>query len=315
MKIAIIMDPIADIHFNKDSTLAIMLALQVSGVSLWCADTDALYLSENKSHATLRPVKVFPDKNRWFELGEPAAFPLTHFDAVLMRKDPPFNMQYIYSTYILEQAEREGVLVSNKPQSLRDCNEKLFAIQFPDLCPPSLVTAQADLIEAFLHKHQHCVLKPLDNKAGGQIFQVKKGDLNKNVIIETVTVNGTTPCMIQRFIPEIIQGDKRVMMIYGEPASHMLVRIPASDDFRGNIAAGASHEVRPLGPREQAIAHALKEPLKARGLDFVGIDIIGEYLTEINVTSATGAREIETESQCRVIEPYVEQLLNNLKTR
>ncbi|MFI4955939.1 MAG: glutathione synthase [Gammaproteobacteria bacterium] len=315
MKIAVIMDPIADIHFYKDSTLAMMLALQDRGVSLWYAGIEDLYLSEGKSHAVLRPIKVSNDVKGWFELGESASFPLAHFDAVLMRKDPPFNMQYIYSTYILEQAEREGVMVRNHPSSLRDCNEKLFAIQFPALCPPSLVTAQADLIKTFLHQHQHCVLKPLDNKAGGQIFQVKKGDLNKNVIIETLTADGTTPCMIQRFIPEIRQGDKRVMMIYGEPASHMLVRIPASDDFRGNIAAGAGHEVRPLGPREQEIAHALKEPLLARGLDFVGIDIIGEYLTEINVTSATGAREIETESPCRVIEPYIDQLLYHLKTR
>lgn len=315
MNIAIIMDSIEDIHFYKDSTLAMMLTLQNRGATLYYGGISDLSLEQGKTHARLRPIQVFDNPDRWFLLSDSVYVPLTNMNAVLMRKDPPFNMRFIYSTYLLEQAEREGVYVSNHPRSLRDHNEKLFAMQFPAFCPPSLVTADAARINAFIQTHEHAVLKPLDAMAGSRIFQVHHHDFNKNVIIETLTSRGTVPCMVQRFIPEIRQGDKRVLMVYGKPASHMLVRIPTQDDFRGNIAAGAGHEVRPLGKREQEIAQALTEPLLSRGLHFVGIDIIGDFLTEINVTSPTGAREIQTESDCRIIAPYIDTLLSHLKKR
>lgn len=315
MNIAVIMDPIGSIHFYKDSTLAMLLALQARGVTLYYGGIGDLCLDQGKAHALLRPIHVVDDPASWYTLGEPTYRPLTDVQAILMRKDPPFDMRFIYSTYVLEQAEREGVFVSNHPASLRDCNEKLFAIQFPTLCPPSLVTSNAARIHAFMAQHEHVVLKPLDGRAGEQIFQVHLNDLNKNVIIETLTARGQTPCMVQRFIPEIRQGDKRIIITFGVPASHMLVRIPQAEDFRGNIAAGALHEVRPMGPSERAIAEALTEPLMSRGLHFVGIDIIGQYLTEINVTSATGSREIETESDCRVIAPYIDNLLNHVQSR
>jgi glutathione synthase len=310
LKIAIVMDPIAHIHTDEDSTLAMMKTLQARGVSIFYAQIEDLVLDHGKSFGYFRPIQVFDDPTQFFKLGEPQYQSLTAFNAVLMRKNPPFDMSYIFSTYLLEQAEREGVLIRNKPRGLRDCNEKFYATQFNKLCPPSLVSAQAEHIKAFIQTHQHCVLKPLDSMAGSQIFQIQQGDPNTNVVIETLTSNGTRPCMVQRYIPEITEGDKRIMMIYGEPASHMLVRIPAQGDFRGNLAAGASHKVVPIGEVESNIARELTSSLLSHGHVFVGIDIIGHYLTEINVTSPTGPVVIEGESTCKIIEPFIDQLIN-----
>ncbi len=308
MKIAIVMDFLHHIHVAKDSTLAIMAALQARGAELYYLTPQDLSLQHNIGYGFCRPIRLLDNPTNWYALEEGENLPLTTFNAILMRKDPPFNMDYIYSTYILEQAAREGVYVSNHPQSLRDCNEKLFALQFPTLCPPSLVSSHPAAIKHFVHTHQHCVLKPLDAMGGARIFQIKVGDPNVNVLIDTATSQGTTLCMVQRFIPEIAQGDKRVLIVFGEPIPHMLVRIPTKEDFRGNLAAGATFEVRPLTTVEQTIAESLKESFIERGLDFVGIDIIGEYLTEINVTSPTGIKEIQARSGCQVATIFAEAL-------
>jgi len=291
--LGVIMDPIQSIYFYKDSTLAILLAAQAQGFELFYMEQSDLFIDNTGPKAQLRPLKVFNDANKWFELGDSRDAALEEMDVLVMRKDPPFDSEFIYSTYILEAAERRGSLVVNKPQSLRDCNEKVFATEFPQCTPPLLVSRDQERLKGFLTEHQDVVYKPLDGMGGTSIFRVKEGDQNLNVILETVTKQGTETIMAQKFMPQITQGDKRILVVDGEIIPFCVARIPTGSDFRGNLAAGGRGVVQPLSERDLWIAQQVAPTLKERGLIFVGLDVIGDYLTEINVTSPTCVQEID----------------------
>ncbi|MGB2115197.1 MAG: glutathione synthase [Porticoccaceae bacterium] len=291
--LGVLMDPIHAINYSKDTTLSILLAAQKQGYRLFYMEQQDLFLENGLPFAEVRPLRVYENPDCWYELDSPSAVPLDELNAVLMRKDPPFDAEYIYSTYILEAAERRGTLIVNKPQSLRDCNEKVFATEFPQCAPPLLVSRSLKRLKRFLQEHQDVVFKPLDGMGGTSIFRVKAGDLNLNVILETLTNYGNQTIMAQKYLPEIADGDKRVLIVDGEVIPYCLARIPSTSDFRGNLAAGGQGEVRPLTERDQWIAEQVAPTLVERGLLFVGLDIIGDYLTEINVTSPTCVQEID----------------------
>lgn len=293
VRLGIVMDPIARISYKKDSSLAMLLAAQARGWELVYMEQPDLYQTSGEPRARTRALKVFADPARWYELGEEQDIALTELDAVLMRKDPPFDIEFIYSTYLLEAAERAGVLIVNKPQSLRDCNEKLFATQFPQCNPPTLVSRRQDILRAFAQEHGDVILKPLDEMGGASIFRHRAGDPNLSVILETLTHNGAHQIMAQAYVPEIVNGDKRILMIDGEPVDYCLARIPAQGETRGNLAAGGRGEARPLTERDRWIAAQVGPSLREKGLLFVGLDVIGDYLTEVNVTSPTCIREID----------------------
>ena len=291
--IGVVMDPIQSIKFHKDTTLSLLLAAQRQGFRLFYMEQQHLFLENGHPFAEVRPLRLFDNPDKWYELDRASAVPMEELDAVLMRKDPPFDSEFIYSTYILEAAEKLGTLVINKPQSLRDCNEKVFATQFPQCTPPLLVSRSQRRLKEFLATHKDVVLKPLDGMGGASIFRVKEQDQNLNVILETLTNCGQQTIMAQKYLPEIINGDKRVLVVDGEVIPFCLARIPSADDFRGNLAAGGQGVVQPLSERDNWIAQQVAPVLVERGLVFVGLDIIGDYLTEINVTSPTCVREID----------------------
>jgi len=293
IRLGVVMDPIAGLNYKKDSTLALLWAAQDRGWELHYMEQQDLFLRDGSARANTRILRVHRDAARWFDLAEPREIALGGLDVVLMRKDPPFNNEYIYSTYILEAGARDGCLVINDPQSLRDCNEKLFATRFPQCCPPLLVSRNAAQLREFQREHGDVIFKPLDAMGGTLIFRVREGDPNISVILETLTANGATTIMAQRYIPEILDGDKRILMIDGEPAPYALARIPAVGETRGNLAAGGTGEARALTERDRWICDEVGPALRARGLVFVGLDVIGDYLTEINVTSPTCIREID----------------------
>ena len=293
--IGVVMDPIASITFDKDTTLRLLLAAQKQGYKLFYMEQHNLHLDNGRPFADAAPLQVFDNSEGWYQLEQPSTVPLQSFDAILMRKDPPFDSEFIYSTYILEAAEKLGTLVVNKPQSLRDCNEKVFATQFPQCTPPVLVARDQARLKAFLTEHQDVVFKPLDGMGGTSIFRVKEGDQNLNVILETLTKNGQQTIMAQRYLPEISNGDKRVLVVDGEVIPYCLARMPSADDFRGNLASGGRGVVQPLSERDLWIAQQVAPTLSELGLMFVGLDIIGDYLTEINVTSPTCIKEIDSE--------------------
>lgn len=293
VKIGVVMDPISAINYKKDSTMAMLWAAQDKNWQLYYMEQADLYLEQGKAMATMSQLKVFKDPEHWYELAEAEQHPLADLNIILMRKDPPFDNEFIYSSYILEAAEREGSLIVNKPQSLRDCNEKVFATQFPQCCPPVLVTRDSDRLKAFHQQYQDAIFKPLDGMGGSSIFRLKPEDPNVSVIIETLTKNGTETIMAQKYLPEIIDGDKRILMIDGEPLPYCLARVPLAGETRGNLAAGGTGVPQPLTERDLWIANEIGPSLKARGLIFVGLDVIGNYLTEINVTSPTCIREID----------------------
>ncbi len=288
------MDPIDTINIKKDSTFAMMLEAQSRGYTLFYILQSDLFAKDGKVFAKMYPIKVMENPEKWFELGNDITQPLHTLSSVLMRKDPPFDMEYIYSTYLLELAEKEGCLIINKPASVRSANEKLFTAWFPECSPETLVTRDMNRIKAFQEELKHIVVKPLDGMGGTMIFQIRDGDTNKNVIIEAVTKNGTETIMAQRFLPEFKQGDKRILLINGKPFPHGLARIPAEGEGRGNLAAGASYIGVDLTEREIEICNIVGPTLKEMGLMFVGLDVIGDYLTEINVTSPTCIRELDT---------------------
>ena len=306
--LGVIMDPIQSISFYKDSTLAILLAAQTQGFDLFYMEQSDLYIDNTGPKAQLRPLKVFNDGTKWFELGDSRDAALEEMDVLLMRKDPPFDGEFIYSTYILEAAERRGSLVVNKPQSLRDCNEKIFATEFPQCIPPLLVSRDQERLKDFLAEHQDVVYKPLDGMGGTSIFRVKEGDQNLNVILETVTKYGAETIMAQKFMPQITQGDKRILVVDGEVIPFCLARIPTGSDFRGNLAVGGRGVVQPLSERDMWIAQQVAPTLKERGLIFVGLDVIGDYLTEINVTSPTCIREIDNAEGTQVGERLIKAI-------
>lgn len=295
IKLGIVMDPIASINIKKDTSFAMLLEAQRRGYELHYMEMNDLYLENGVSHARTRLLSVEQNYDKWYEFGSEQDIKLADLDVVLMRKDPPFDTEFIYATYILERAEEQGTLIVNKPQSLRDCNEKLFTAWFSDLTPETLVTRNKAQLKAFWEKHGDIIMKPLDGMGGASIFRVKEGDPNIGVIAETLTELGSSYCMAQNYLPAIKDGDKRVLVIDGEPVPYCLARIPQGGETRGNLAAGGRGEPRPLSESDWEIARKVGPTLKAKGLIFVGLDIIGDRLTEINVTSPTCVREIEAE--------------------
>ena len=293
VRVGIVMDPIASISYKKDSSLAMLLAAQDRGWTLFYMEQQDLYLTEGKARARMKPLTVFANPEKWFELDAETDTALSDLDVILMRKDPPFDMEFVYTTYLLEQAERDGVLIVNKPQSLRDCNEKLFATQFTQCTPPTVVSRRADVLREFAAQYGDVILKPLDGMGGTSIFRHRVGDPNLSVILETLTANGTQQIMAQGYLPGIKDGDKRILMIDGEPVPYCLARIPAQGETRGILAAGGRGEARPLSEKDRWIAAQVGPTLREKGLLFVGLDVIGEHLTEINVTSPTCIREID----------------------
>ncbi|ELY4369964.1 glutathione synthase [Cronobacter sakazakii] len=295
IKLGIVMDPIANINIKKDSSFAMLLEAQRRGYELHYMEMADLYLDNGEGRARTRLVSVEQNYDKWYEFGTEQDIALADLDVVLMRKDPPFDTEFIYATYILERAEEKGTLIVNKPQNLRDCNEKLFTAWFADLTPHTLVTRNKAQLKAFWEKHGDIILKPLDGMGGASIFRVKEGDPNLSVIAETLTVLGSRYCMAQNYLPAIKDGDKRVLVVDGEPVPYCLARIPQGGETRGNLAAGGRGEPRPLTDSDWEIARRVGPTLKAKGLIFVGLDIIGDKLTEINVTSPTCVREIEAQ--------------------
>ena len=293
VKLGVVMDPIAGITYAKDTTMAMLWAAQSRDWELFYMEQGDLYLEDGVAWASMAPLNVFHDPGHWFELGDSAPVELAELDVILMRKDPPFDNEYIYSTYILEAAERKGTLIVNRCQSLRDCNEKVFATQFPQCCPPVLVSASMPRLRDFHALYRDVIFKPLDGMGGSAIFRVKPEDPNVSVILETLTAYGRHTIMAQQFIPEISEGDKRILMINGEPLPYCLARVPLAGETRGNLAAGGSGRAQPLSERDAWIAAQVGPELRDKGLLFVGLDIIGDYLTEINVTSPTCIREID----------------------
>ena len=287
------MDPISTIKIEKDSTFAMLLAAQARGWRLSYMELNDLSVIDGTAMANMRPLTVTDDPAEWFELGESAYEPLGDLDVILMRKDPPFDMEYIYATYMLELAEQQGVLVVNKPQTLRDANEKLSTAWFPQCISPTLVTRNPQQILLFLQQQKDLILKPLNGMGGASIFRVAEGDVNTNVILETLTEYETRYVMAQRFIPEIDKGDKRILLIDGEPVPYALARVPAKGETRGNLAVGGTGVGIPLTDRDFWICQQVAPTLKEKGLLFVGLDVIGDYLTEINITSPTCIRELD----------------------
>lgn len=293
INLGIVMDPIGDINIKKDSSFAMMLAAQTKGWTIFYIEMPDLFLEQGVAKARVRKLSVVRDLNKWFEFLSDETIELESLDVILMRKDPPVDSEFIYATHILERAENKGVLVVNRPQSLRDCNEKLYATAFPQCCPEVLVSRDQKRLKEFCQTHLDVIYKPLDGMGGASIFRVKAGDSNLSVILETLTNHGSKQIMAQRYLPEIKQGDKRILIIDGEAVPYALARIPSQGELRGNLAAGGRGEALPLTERDYWIVDQIKDDLRKRGLLFVGIDVIGDYLTEINVTSPTCIQEID----------------------
>jgi glutathione synthase len=295
LSVAVLMDPIRAIKIAKDSTFAMLLEASRRGHALLYMEQGDLALRDGEAWARLRPLTVKEDPTGWFTLGEPTWRPLAEVDIVLARKDPPVDSQFIYDTMVLERAQRAGCKVVNDPRSLRDCNEKLFALDFPQCIAPTLVSRDAGELRRFVAEHGEAVLKPLDGMGGRGIFRVKHGDSNLNSMLETLLDGARHFAIAQKYIPEITAGDKRILLIDGEPVPYALARIPQGDEFRGNLAAGGRGEGIPLSDRDRWIAAQVAPELVRRGLRFVGLDVIGDYLTEINVTSPTCIRELDAQ--------------------
>ncbi|TVP55704.1 MAG: glutathione synthase [Halomonadaceae bacterium] len=293
IKLGIVMDPIAGISFKKDTSLALLLAAQNRGWELHYMELPDLYLENGTARGRVQALQVANNPEDWFRLGESKEMDLGELDVILMRKDPPVDREFLMATFILEAAERCGTLVVNPCAALRDCNEKLFATQFPQCTPAGLVSRDPQRLKAFYREHGDIILKPIDGMGGSSIFRVKAGDKNLGVIIETLTRNGTEQIMAQEFLPAISEGDKRILLIDGTPVPYALARIPSADENRGNLAAGGRGEGRELSDRDRWICEQVRPAIQAKGLLFVGLDVIGDYLTEINVTSPTCVRELD----------------------
>ena len=305
-RLGIVMDSISTIKVHKDSSFAMLLAAQARGWQLVYMEQADLYLQDGRAFASMRRLRVRDQSADWYEHAEVEEHPLSSLDVVLMRKDPPFDMEYLYTTHILERAELEGVLVVNRPSSLRDCNEKLFTAWFPECCAPGVVSRDPARLRAFLGEHHDIILKPLDAMGGASIFRVREDDPNISVILETLTELGQRTAMAQKFIPEISRGDKRILMVDGEPVPYALARIPAQGETRGNLAAGGRGEGVELSDRDRWICAQTDPQLRERGLIFVGLDVIGDYLTEINVTSPTCIRELDQQYGLDIAEQLME---------
>ena len=291
--VGVVMDPIHSINPKKDSTLAMLIAAQERGWILSYMEQSDLFIRNGEVWVRRRALSVSDNLDAWFSLGDESVVPATDFDVILMRKDPPFDMEFIYTTYLLERAEGNGTMVVNRPGSIRDCNEKLFATQFPQCCPPHVVSRDMSLLKEFYQEHDDVVFKPLDGMGGASIFRVKQDDPNLNVVLEVLTDNGSRQIMGQKYIPEIVEGDTRILLIDGKPIPYGLARVPKEGESRGNLAAGGQGIGRELLERDLWICEQVGATLSQKGLVFVGIDVIGDYLTEINVTCPTCIRELD----------------------
>ena len=295
IKTGVVMDPIAGIKPYKDSTFAMLLEAQRRGHQLYYMEPQDLHVKDGRVFARMQHVEVRDNTDDWFSLSALGDLPLDEVDMVLMRQDPPFDMNYIYVTYMLELAERAGTLIINKPQSLRDANEKFFITHFSQCCVPMLISSQAARIREFVLQNGHCVVKPLDGMGGESVFQVSDSDLNLNVILETITRHEARPVMAQKYIDEISSGDKRILVVNGEPVPYALARYAGKGDFRGNLAKGGSSKGVPLSERDRWICAQVAPVLKKKGILFAGLDVIGDWLSEVNVTSPTCIRELDKE--------------------
>ncbi len=311
IKFGMVMDPIQQINIKKDSSFAMLLEAQARNWELHYMEINDLFLDDGKTYARTRTIEVQRDPQQWHRFIGEQEMALANLDVIIMRKDPPFDQEYIYVTYLLEQAERAGTLIINKPQSLRDANEKLFTAWFPQCCANTLVARNPRRIRDFLHKHREIILKPLDGMGGASIFHVRENDPNLSVILEIMTQHASRFIMAQKYLPEIKNGDKRILLINGEAVPYTLARIPATGETRGNLAAGGRAEGRELTERDRWIAQQVGPTLKEKGLIFVGIDVIGDYLTEINVTSPTCVQELDHQFGLNISA----QLMNYIETK
>ncbi|RKF18864.1 glutathione synthase [Alginatibacterium sediminis] len=293
IKLGIVMDPISQINIKKDSSFAMLLEAQARGYELYYMEMSDLYLIDGQARASASKLSVEQNPDQWYQLETAQDIALGDLQVILMRKDPPFDTEFIYATYMLERAEAEGCLIVNKPQSLRDANEKLFTAWFAEHTATTLVTRDMPRIRAFYEKHQDVIIKPLDGMGGASIFRLKPEDPNVGVVLETLTEHGSRYAMVQNYLAQIKDGDKRILIVDGEPMPYCLARIPQGKETRGNLAAGGRGEARPLSESDWKIARSIAPTLKEKGLIFVGLDVIGDKVTEINVTSPTCIREIE----------------------
>ena len=294
-KTGIVMDPISDIKTYKDSSFAMLLEAQRRGHALYYMEPKDLFVKDGRVFSRMQSLQVRDNTTDWFSLDPLGDMALDELDMVLMRRDPPFDMNYIYTSYMLELAEKAGTLIINRPQALRDANEKFFINYFPQCCVPMMISSESDLIRDFVAEHGHCVVKPLDGMGGESVFQVSDTDMNLNVILETITRHNSRPVMAQRYIDEISEGDKRILIVNGEPVPYALARFAGKGDFRGNLAKGGSSKGVPLSDRDRWICSQVAPELKKRGILFAGLDVIGDWLSEVNVTSPTCIRELDSE--------------------
>jgi len=315
MKLAVLMDDIANINPKKDSSLAMMLEADRRGWEIYTFDTTDMFAEKDKIFAYASQTTVTDQLDHWFDKHSTQTIELSEFDVILMRKDPPFNMDYIYATYLLEQAEKNGVLVANKPQSLRDANEKLFALNFAHCMPTTLISTQIDQIKSFIKTEKIVVVKPLDGMGGNDIFKLSEGDSNIDEVLNYLTHKGTRQILVQTFLADISKGDKRILLINGKPIDYALARMPAEGSFKGNLAAGATGVGQPLSDRDYYLCEQIGPTLKDKGLMFVGLDVIGDYITEINVTSPTCIRELDAQFSLNIageLFDTIERQLNNV---
>jgi len=314
IKLGVVMDPIGEIKFHKDSTLAMLLAARKRGWQLYYMEQGDLFLQDGVCCASRRRLEVHADETDWFTLHDPQTASLDDLDAILMRKDPPVDMEFMYTTFLLERAEANGVLVINKPAALRNASEKLYTAWFRQCCPPTSVSRDQQLLKEFLNTHRDIIVKPLNGMGGASVFRVRLNDPNVNVILETITDNGRQTVMAQRYIPEISEGDKRILMIDGEPFPFALARVPAAGETRGNLAAGGTGKGVELTESDRWICSQVGPSLREQGLLFVGLDVIGQYLTEINVTSPTCIRELDSLYNADIASQIMDAIVARLET-
>ena len=311
VSIAFVMDSITAIQPKKDSTIALIKAAAQKGIACYYTTIDDLYIWHEHAYALTRSITLTGDAKSWYALGEERPVPLKFFDAVLMRKDPPVNKRFIHACHMLEHAVRDGVKVLNDPTALLGLNEKLFATHFPDLCPPTLISSNLGILRDFLIQHKKIIIKPLDAMGGEGVFMVNDTDVNFEVIWEIQTKRGTYPVIAQSFLPEISEGDVRVILINGKPFEHALVRTPKTGSIRGNMASGGSTGVRPINATERKIAETVGKVLTEKKILFTGIDIIGDKLIEINITSPTGLRQISDACGIEVADLIIDEVVKN----
>ena len=315
MRVLVVMDPIEQVNLKKDSSMAMLWAATRRGHVLSYALQHDLYIDQGKAFGLVAPLQVFEDYKNYYELGEKSAQSLADFDVILMRKDPPFDMQFLYSLYLLEYAQRAGVLVVNNPESVRDCNEKLFATQFPELMTPTIVTNKQTHIRDFIKTHQDVIVKPLDGMGGMGIFRLTADSPNIGSTLEMLTQLESLPVMAQKYLPEIKDGDKRILIVGGKPVDYCLARIPSQGETRGNLAAGGRGVAMPLSAQERQVAEQVAPVLLQKGLYFVGLDVIGGKVTEINVTSPTCVREIDDQCGTHIAEDFIAFIESHIETQ